>query len=68
MIHRRADHKNGLKLNAWRFREDIQTAEANVQHRCVGGRVRDDPIEILQLRVARLSETHVGGRTSIERK
>jgi len=31
-IHRRADHKSGLNLKARRFRVEIQTPEANVQH------------------------------------
>ena len=52
-IHRRTDHKSGLKLKAWRFRVDIQTPEANVQHRFVGGRIRDGPIEILHRRITR---------------
>ena len=68
IIHRRADHKNGLKLKACRFREDIQTSKTNVQHRCVGGRIRDDPIEILHSRVTRLCEPHVGRPAAIERK
>ena len=67
-FHRRADHKSGLKLKAWRFREDIQTPEANVQHRCVGGRIRDGPIEILHPRVTRLCKTHVDRPAAIERK
>ena len=51
IIDRRADHESGLNLKASCFRVNIQTPEANVQHRCVCGRIRDGPIEILHFRV-----------------
>ena len=47
----RADHKSGLNLKTFGLRVISQTPEADVQHRRVGGRIRDGPIEMFLPRV-----------------
>ena len=65
-IHR-ADHKRALSLRTGGFRVDPQTPEANVQDCRLGGRPRDEPIEMLHRRVT-LTCNKRKGPAAIDRK
>ena len=66
VVHRWTDRKSRLKLQASRFRIKIQTPETDVQHRRVGGRVWNGPIEILHRRVTLFCKKHVDRPSAIE--